>query len=186
MDNRTVGVNASLSLTMSNSTVETESTVNGTYVNASSLHDGSSDGTYTHETITYIVIGIVGALGNGFVIVMMVSSKEVRKKIPNILIIHQSIIDAFTSVLLILTSANTYDNKGDHYGLVGELYCRIWAMKVPLWSAFMVSTYNLLVLTIERYIEIVHPLFHKVSFGRAHLFTLMVLVWIIVSRTISC
>ena len=179
MDNRTVGVNASLSLTMSNSTVETESTVNGTYVNVSSLHDGSSDGTYTHETITYIVIGIVGALGNGFVIIVMVSSKEVRRKIPNILIIHQSIIDAFTSVLLILTSANTYDNKGDHYGLIGEFYCRIWAMKVPLWSAFMVSTYNLLVLTIERYIEIVHPLFHKVSFGRAHLFTLMVLVWII-------
>ena len=43
----------------------------------------------------------------------------------------------------------------------------------------MVSTYNLLILTIERYIEIVHPLFHKVSFRKVHLFTLMVLVWII-------
>ena len=75
--------------------METEATVNGTYVNAASHHDGSSDDTYTHETITYIVIGIVGALGNGFVIMVMVSSKEVRKKIPNILIIHQSIIDAF-------------------------------------------------------------------------------------------
>ena len=176
MENRTVGYSASSAT--SNSTMETETTVNGTY-NVSSFHDRSSNGMYTHETIIYIIIGIVGALGNGFVILVMVSSKEVRKKIPNILIIHQSIIDAFTSVLLILTSANTYDNKGDHYGLVGELYCRIWAMKVPLWSAFMVSTYNLLILTIERYIEIVHPLFHKVSFGRVHLFTAMVLVWII-------
>ena len=178
MENRTAGYSASSLSSISNSTMEIETTLNGTY-NASSLHDGSSDGMYTHETIIYIIIGIVGALGNGFVILVMVSSKEVRKKIPNILIIHQSIIDAFTSVLLILTSANTYDNKGDHYGLVGELYCRIWAMKVPLWSTFMVSTYNLLILTIERYIEIVHPLFHKVSFGREHLFTAMVLVWII-------
>ena len=136
MDNRTVWVSELPSLTMSNSPMETETTVNGTSVNASSLHNGSSDCTYTHETIMYIIIGIVGALGNGFVIVVMVSSKEVRKKIPNILIIHQSIIDAFTSVLLILTSANTYDNIGDHYGMIGEFYCRIWAMKVSTVECF--------------------------------------------------
>ena len=152
---------------------------NRTYFNISLTQDITTDGAYNGETITYIAIGIVGALGNSFVIMVMVSSKEVREKIPNILIIHQSIIDAFTSILLILTSTNTYDDEESHHGVMGELYCRIWAMKVPLWSALMVSTYNLLVLTIERYIEIVYPLYHKVSFSRAHLFVAMILVWII-------
>ena len=150
----------------------------GTMANVTMTDDNSSSG-YAKETIIYILIGVIGALGNSFVIMVMLSSKEVRRKIPNILIIHQSVIDAFTSALLILTSTNTYDNAGGQYGIKGELYCRIWAMKVPLWSAFMVSTYNLLVLTVERYIEIVHPIYHKVSFGRVHLSIAMILVWII-------
>ena len=160
------------------STIETEITANDTMANVTRIDENSST-EYTRETITYILIGIIGTLGNSFVIIVMLTSKDVRQKIPNILIIHQSVIDATTSALLILTSTNTYDNAGGHYGVTGELYCRIWAMKVPLWSAFMVSTYNLLILTIERYIEIVHPIYHKVSFGRVHLFISMILVWII-------
>ena len=83
-----------------------------------------------YKTITYIMIGIIGALGNIFVICIMLSSQEARKKIPNILITHQSVIDAVTSVLLILTSTNTYYNKGEHYGTLGQLFCRLWATKV--------------------------------------------------------
>ncbi len=88
---------------------------------------GSAD---NYKTITYILIGIIGALGNCFVVLVLGSSRTLRSKIPNILIIHQSVVDGATSLLLVVTSTNTYGSEGGHYGWTGQLYCRIWAMKV--------------------------------------------------------
>ena len=42
----------------------------------------------------------------------------------------------------------------------------------------MTSTYNLVVLTVERYIEIVHPIYHKVSFKRIQVYCAMGFVWV--------
>ncbi len=94
--------------------------------------DSDSDDGVNYMTITYILIGIVGVIGNLFVVVVLMSSKALRQKIPNILLIHQSVVDGVTSLFLIITSTNTYDNSGGHTGLMGELYCRIWAMKVSV------------------------------------------------------
>ncbi len=43
----------------------------------------------------------------------------------------------------------------------------------------MVSTYNLIILTVERYIEIVHPIFHKISMGPMQIYIAMVCSWLI-------
>lgn len=139
--------------------------------------DQPSTKTYVH-LIVYIIIGVVGIIGNGTVIIVLTSSSRIREKIVNIFLINQSVLDFCTAVFLVATGRNDYSSSG-HYGMSGELYCRLWSMKVPMWSTFMSSTYNLVALTLERYMEVKHPIQHRVSFTRHHAFTMIAIVWLI-------
>ena len=38
------------------------------------------------------------------------------------------------------------------------LLCKIWAIKMPLWSFLFLSSYNLIAINIERYISIIAPI----------------------------
>ena len=42
-----------------------------------------------------------------------------------------------------------------------QLKCRLWALRMPLWSFLFSSSYNLIALNIERYISIIAPMYHK-------------------------
>ncbi|NJL80252.1 MAG: G-protein coupled receptor, partial [Richelia sp. SM2_1_7] len=63
-------------------------------------------------------------------------------------------------------------------GILGDLYCKIWATKLFLWGFLVSSTYNLVALTVERYLAVVHPIWHKTSFSKNKAIVLIVLVWI--------
>ena len=124
----------------------------------------------------YIGTGVVGFIGNVFVVIVMLSSPSVRKKIPNMYIIHQSVIDALVSVALMGTAR--IPPSPSYHGILGYLDCLVWQSKLILWVLLLCSTYNLVVLTIERYIEIVFPIYHKVSFSRTKATLSLVSVWV--------
>ena len=53
-------------------------------------------------------------------------------------------------------------------------FLQIWQTKAFLWSFLVSSTYNLVTITIERYLAVVHPIWHKLSFNRnTQIFTLI-------------
>ena len=129
--------------------------------------------------ITYVTIGFVGMVGNILVILVMLSSRSMRSKLTNVFLVNQSFIDLSTAVFLIATNFNNEYYSGGHFGLPGELYCRLWSTRVLMWSMFMSSTYNLVALTLERYAQIIHPIWHKTSFGSKKAAIVLVLVWLI-------
>ena len=101
-----------------------------------------------HITFT---IGGLGLAGNGFVVLVILSGKKMRKQLTNAYIINQSAIDATVSFLLIMTTI--FEDDGRTYDTyTGELYCKFWLTKLWLWGFFLSSTYNLLALTMERYL----------------------------------
>ena len=128
--------------------------------------------------IVYILIGCAGMLLNALVVVVLMKAKQLRRKTTNMFIVNQSVIDFFASLFLVATSMNNYNSAG-YGGLAGEFYCRIWEMKVPMWSLFMSSTYNLVALTTERYLQVIHPIKHKTSFGEKQAIVMMAMAWLI-------
>ena len=52
----------------------------------------------------FICLGIIGCLGNGFVLYVFCSSEKLRQSIVNIYLINQSAIDLMASLMIIVTA----------------------------------------------------------------------------------
>ena len=113
----------------------------------------------------YITIASLGILGNSVVLVVLLGLTKMRKRMTSAFIINQSIIDALTAVFLLLTTVLPSDGRV-YKSVADDLYCRLWVTRLPLWLCLHCSTYNLVALTIERYLSVVHPIHHKTSFSR--------------------
>ena len=136
-----------------------------------------SKATYLERALGFLVIGIIGVVANSFVILILGSSAKIRRKLVNTLIIHQSFVDLLTLVLLIGTA---HIDGLDQHGLEGihaDIYCFFLASKWPLWVMIDVSSFSLVFLNIERYISIVHPIYHHTKVTRKKVLTSLPIVW---------
>ena len=73
---------------------------------AENIFIGTSSFTYKPPSIMRtlgIAIGFIGLMGNAFVIMVIFTHTAIRKQLTNLLIINQSLIDAWTSVILIFS-----------------------------------------------------------------------------------
>ncbi|XP_070554650.1 galanin receptor type 2-like [Ptychodera flava] len=122
-------------------------------------------------------IGISGMLGNALVCLVFLKVPALRT-LTNCLIVHQAVIDLVTSVLMV----------GYHFGphishtsdnAFGEILCRVWKSAYLLWACFLVSSLNLVVITLERYYAIVYPLHHGSMFTPKRVTTMLVVEWLI-------
>lgn len=61
----------------------------------------------------------------------------------------------------------------------GEVMCRLWLTKAPLWGLFISSTYNLVAFSLERYLQIVWPIVHRLTLTSRRLAVVIIVVWLI-------
>ena len=137
---------------------------------------------FTMPLMRYVMytIGALGLFGNAFVIVVIASGRSMRGQMTNIYIVNQSFVDASSSLVLILSTIFEDDGRplgGGDGGLLAEIYCRFWMSKSLLWGLFTSSTYNLLLLTFERYLAIVHPIWHKTKLTRRMMIASVTIAW---------
>ena len=100
-----------------------------------------------------IVMGIVGAAANALILYAMVAAKQHKKQF---LIFNQNAFDLCSSLLLVIT----YTIQMCKIRLTGTLVyfvCIMFLTKSLLWCSIIGSTINLLSITVERYIKVVHP-----------------------------
>ena len=145
---------------------------------ASTVSPASDSTTDKTATIIYITFGIVRIASNLFAIIVLCSSKAMRNKLVNILLINQSAIDMTTSFVMALNGLSVSNTTISYKGLQGYFYCVFWASKLILWSLMLSSAYNLLCINMERYLSIVFPIFHKTPLTKRHIYIAMALIWL--------
>ena len=118
---------------------------------------------------------------NTFVILVILWKKAKAKHIRNKFLINQCVIDALAAVALLLSWANIspFFNINIVQGSWSSwAICKFWTSNLFLWPFLLASTANLIVVTMERYLKIVHPLYHKVSFTKIRENILLVVPWL--------
>ena len=130
--------------------------------------------------IANITTGSVGLFANMFVIVVVVGYTSMRKQLANFFVVNQSFIDAASSLLVIaqMISQVSLSPVLIKNEFASELYCRVWYTQLLLWGMYTSSTYNLILLTLERYLKIVHPVYYRTSFNVRKAQILILFVWL--------
>ena len=124
----------------------------------------------------YVAIGTAGIIMNLGVVYVILKSKRMRQHIPNLFLINQSVADFWSAVFVIGT---VFKNANlSLSGSTGDFICRVWLGGMPLWIGFVASLYNLVVLSFERFFEIVFPIRHKIIFNRCIALLSIIGVWI--------
>ena len=121
-----------------------------------------------NQSIIYYTVGVFGLVSNVYVIIVVALNKSMHKHLTNIYIINQSTIDGLASAILILQTVfqnNAIVNQYTQGNIADEALCRLWYSEFPLWGLMDSSTYNIVALTIERYLAIVHPIWYKTKFS---------------------
>lgn len=134
---------------------------------------------YVLDTLSkiYIVIGTVGIIANGMTVAIMASSPKTRNSFTNWFIINQSVLDLWSAVFMIVSIPANRKIFVNLSGVGGDLLCKFWLGKVFMWSLFVSSTYNLVVLTFERYCKVVHPIFHRNNFSGQQAIVVAICIW---------
>ena len=129
--------------------------------------------------VTQIIVFILSVCGNVLVIIIIAKTKGMWKSKANKLIFSQSIIDGLASVSLLHAFFLNFQLIVDKTGLVTVSYAQ--ALISTLWTlcSMVVSTYNLVVLNIDRYICVVHPLWHRTRYDLKKLLGMIASAWIL-------
>ncbi|XP_038052491.1 somatostatin receptor type 4-like [Patiria miniata] len=132
-----------------------------------------------HIMATEAVIGVVGNLLVCFVILRV----KFLHNMTNYLLVNLAVADMLLclQVFLFYLSASECELIAFAPVDVGlrELFCRLIRSRFLAWAMCYASAYNLCVVTLERYIAIVHPLHYARKLTTARMITLIVMIWMI-------
>ncbi|XP_072041388.1 5-hydroxytryptamine receptor 2A-like [Amphiura filiformis] len=146
------------------------------------LNSGSPGGTVgiadaeIYLSAVKIIIGIIGICGNMMVLIIM----KIQTHRGKILICSQATIDMLTSIVFIadaFTRLNPPSIPQDPY--LGYYYCLIWHYGALVFLLFALSTYNLVAISIERYILVLYPLYYRMHFSRKKEVLLGLCAWLV-------
>jgi len=126
-----------------------------------------------------LAIGIFGTIANGLLLYALIAhhAHDVKKRAINLPIINQNILDLSCCLLLVI-SVCVQINSTYLTGALGYFLCTFFMNETATNSALNGSIINLVALTLERYLKVVHPFWSKKHLKRWMAYAAMVFAWI--------
>ena len=163
-------VDSSTELTTTTPVDITQQTTTGSSVTSSTQRGG----TEFYFQCAVIVIGAVGMVANALILYAMVMSGEHKK---HVLIFNQNALDFISCLSLIVTYSVKLCNIyliGDH----GYWLCMMILSEAMFWCPTCGSMVNIIVITIARYLRVIHPTWSKPKQRRWIIYTAAAAAWI--------
>ncbi|XP_022109359.1 nociceptin receptor-like [Acanthaster planci] len=119
-----------------------------------------------------VIIACLAVLSNSMVIIVIRLRHHMFRSFTNHLIWHQAAIDAGSGVVLLLYTigkkipAISVLNQSSESSRRDQLVCHFVYSEVFLWYFEVASTYNLVIISLERLVAICHPVRHRNSWTR--------------------
>jgi len=130
-----------------------------------------------HLRFAVIAVGVFGAAANALVIYALIAHHmhDTKKRAVNLLIINQNLLD-FACCLLLAISFST-----DHLylkGTLGYIVCVLFTNSTLSEGVLCGSIINLVAVTVERYLKVVHPFWSKKYLKRRMIYAAIGFAWI--------
>ena len=125
--------------------------------------------------VAYIVMGIVGTGLNLFACIVMTRYQPMTKRLHNYFLLNQTILDLVVGAMQVINIALL---RMKATGLSLYVWCYVVQSRVAFNGPMLASTWNLAGLSVERYMEIVHPIRHKMLVTRRKVCAAMICAWL--------
>ena len=122
-----------------------------------------------------------GVISNIFVIIVTLRHTKLWRHLTCKYIVNQSVIDATTlTVFLVRVQMIPCDRwlLARMDDTQADVYCRLWSSPFLMYGLLLSSIYNLVAISVERYLGIVKPVWHKVSFTHNRVMLSIVAIWL--------
>jgi len=138
------------------------------------MTSSSSRGIQFYFQCAVVVIGVVGTATNALILYALVASKQHKK---HVLIVNQNVLDLFGSFFLTITHSlklcNIYLT-----GSTGYWLCTVLLSESLSWCGLLGSTVNLAIISVERYLKIVHRTWSKKNVRKWMIYSAAAFAWI--------
>ena len=124
--------------------------------------------------VTSLVICAIGVVGNALAIFVFCSGKQLTQKPINLFFMHQAFIDMMACAFTIVNDVLYMFN------VVGPGICHLLTSDVLATMALYTSSYNFVILTIERHFAIVNPFHYNSEKLKKRLPLIFIAEWAIV------
>jgi len=121
-----------------------------------------------------VIIGVIGTAANGLVLYALVASKQHKK---HVLIVNQNVLDLFACIALVITYSVKLSNIHPT-GTAGYWHCVIIVSDILIWCGSIGSIINLAIISVERYLKVVHPVWSKKKLRSWMIYSAMAFAWI--------
>lgn len=128
--------------------------------------------------IAYIVIGLLGIVGNGLSCLVILSHKPLRRRLANYFLINQCFMDLIISLLMLVNTAANLDSL-QFANLAGLLSCYLWKSRLFVVGLLVSSTLSIVAVSVERYVEVVHPIRHRLVISQRIVYIILVMTWVV-------
>jgi len=128
-----------------------------------------------------VVIGVIGTAPNALVLYAMVASKQHKK---HVLIMNINALDLLSYVFLVITYSAKLSNIR-LTGTLGHWLCATILSEAFAWWGILGSKFGLAIITIDRYLKVVHAVWSKKKLRNWMLYLSMTFSWS-VSLIYSC
>ncbi|XP_071788509.1 trace amine-associated receptor 1-like [Asterias amurensis] len=110
-----------------------------------------------------MIMAFLAILGNGLVIFVMTVRRKQFSSFTNRLIRHQSIIDLISGLVFlavtVIVQTSLWDNLGINF--FGWILCKLVGSGFFVWGVSVASTYNLVLISLERFLATCYPVKHR-------------------------
>jgi len=121
-----------------------------------------------------IFIGVVGTAANALILYAMVVSKQHKKYV---LVFNQNSLDLYSCFILVITYIVKLCNI--HLsGTVGYYLCVILVGECLLWCGTTGSVINLIAITVERYLKVVHAIWSRNKLRKWMIYSAAAFSWL--------
>ena len=141
--------------------------------------NGSSSVAYIVDSILFF-ISWVGLVGNSVAMFVLTSSVKIRNSKSYVLLMNQSLLDFTTNLFMItylpIKYLGHWSNMSGSWDLI---MCHVIYNNLYVTIPKLSSSYNLVVLSLERMTSVVWPVFHKVRCTRRLTLIVSVITWVL-------
>jgi len=149
-------------------------TTENTGITGENIPTSTSPGASFYFQLFVVIIGVIGTAANGLVLYALVASKQHKK---HVLIFHQNVLDLFACISVfisyLLKLCNVYLTGSTGYWL----FMLVTSDNI-IWLVSYCSVINLAIISIERYLKVVHPVWSKKNLRPWMIYSAMAFAWI--------